>query len=198
MPLIRILFPVLALLVLAACGGGEVDTAQADSSEKVLHYGNGGDPKTLDPNKQSLVLEGNIMYELFEGLVTYDTAGDIVPGQAESWNVSEDGLTYTFRLREGLTWSDGHPVTADDFVYSMSRLLNPLTAAELSFSLYAVKNAENVVRGLMPVESLGLQAVDDRTLIISLDKPQPALMMSLQSVQGLPIPRHVVEKFGAD
>lgn len=188
---------ILFLAFVGACGGSNTGVEGAVPGEKVLHYGSGSDPKTIDPNKQSLVLEGYIMYSLFEGLVTYDRAGSIIPGQAESWEISEDGLTYIFKLKEGLIWSDGQPVTAEDFAFSMRRLLNPMTAAELAFSLYAIKNAEAIIGGKLQPEELGVTVADARTLVIELDKPQPALLASLASVQGLPVPKHVVEQYGS-
>ena len=90
-----------------------------------LHIGNGGEPLTLDPHRYNLNLEEKILADLFEGLTAHDADGRIVPGAAKSWNVSEDGLTWTFRLREDARWSDGAPVTADDFVFSFRRLLDP-------------------------------------------------------------------------
>ncbi len=193
----RLIFS-LALVSLVSCGGDTADTADTGSGEKVLHYGNGGEPKTVDPNLQSLVLEGNIMYALFEGLVSPDAAGNTIPGQAESWNVSEDGLKYVFILRRGLIWSDGHPLTAEDFAYSLRRIVDPETAAELAFSAYAIKNAEAVNTGELPLSALGVKAVDDHTLEITLGKPQPALIATLRSVQGLPVPKHVIEKHGKE
>src|SRR5215831_7715789 len=104
-------------------------TAQA---ETVLHRGNGAEPETLDPAKATGVPEANIQYELFEGLTTYSPSGDIVPGMAEKWEISDDGMTYTFHLRDA-KWSNGDPVTAGDFVYSMRRLVDPATASDYAY-----------------------------------------------------------------
>lgn len=196
----RIMFRLCLMVIvfgLVSCGEESAPVVEGPT-EKVLHYGNGGEPKSVDPNLQSLVLEGNIMYELFEGLVVSAADGSIVPGQAESWTISEDGLQYVFTLRPDLVWSDGHPVTAEDFVFSFQRILDPNTAAELAFSVYALKNAEAVNTGELPVSELGVAALDDRTIEITLGLPQPALLSTLRSVQGLPIPKHIVDKHGKE
>ena len=99
-------------------------------AETVLHRGNSGEPQTLDQAQTSINIEAFILKDLYEGLTIYDAAGKIVPGAAESWKVSEDGLTYTFKLRENAKWSDGSPVTAQDFEFSFKRVEDPKTAAK--------------------------------------------------------------------
>src|SRR5215208_704427 len=102
----------------------------AASAEVVYNRGNSADPESLDPHKTSTVYEAHILRDLFSGLVMQDAKADVVPGAAESWKISDDGKVYTFNLRKGATWSNGDPVTADDFVYSFRRLEDPATAAE--------------------------------------------------------------------
>src|SRR6185295_2774975 len=118
----RLVLPALAAATIFA---GSV-SAQA---EMVLHRGNGAEPETLDPAKSTGVIESNIQYELLEGLTTYAENGEVAPGVATSWEVSDDGLTYTFKLRDE-KWSNGEPVTTNDFVYSFQRLLDPKTASD--------------------------------------------------------------------
>src|SRR5215510_8967057 len=106
------------LLLPAVAAAGLMAGAFSAQAETVLHRGNGAEPETLDPAKSTGVPEANIQYELFEGLTTYDAKGDVVPGAAESWEITDDGKTYVFHLRKDGKWSNGDPVTAGDFVYS--------------------------------------------------------------------------------
>ncbi len=103
----------------------------AEAAQINIH--NGGDPTSLDPHKLSGDWEDRIVGDIFEGLVTEDAGAAAIPGMAESWEVSEDGLVYTFNLRDGIKWSDGVPVTAGDFVFAFQRLMDPATAAEYAY-----------------------------------------------------------------
>ena len=161
-----------------------------------LRIGNGGEPLTLDPHRYNLNLEEKILADLFEGLTAHDADGRIVPGAAQSWTTSEDGLIWTFRLREGARWSDGAPVTAADFAFSFRRLLDPATAASLAYFLYAIDGAAEVNAGNAPPGRLGVQALDPHTLQIRLAKPFPFFAERLIYPTGYPVPRHVVEKLG--
>ena len=119
-PALRRLLLVLAVLVL---GVGQAP------AEVVYNRGNSADPESLDPHKTSTVYEAHVLRDLFLGLVIQNARADLEPGAAESWTISPDGKVYTFKLRQGAIWSNGDPVTADDFVYSFRRLLDPATAA---------------------------------------------------------------------
>ena len=163
-----------------------------------LHIGNDGEPLTLDPHRYNLRLEQTILGDLFEGLTTVDGEGRIVPGAAERWETSEDGLTWTFHLRKDGRWSDSTSVTAHDFVFSLRRLLNPATAASLAYFLYPVVNAEAINMGEMPAETLGVGAIDDYTLEIRLQQPFPFLAERLFYPTGSPVPEHVVAAHGDD
>ena len=163
-----------------------------------LHIGNGGEPLTLDPHRYNLRLEQTILGDLFEGLTTVDAEGRIVPGAAERWETSDDGLTWTFYLRGGARWSDGKPVTAHDFVFSLRRLLDPATAASLAYFLYPVVNAEAVNTGKVPPDALGVRALDDHSLEIRLEMPFPFLAERLFYPTGAPVPAHVVAELGDD
>ena len=163
-----------------------------------LHIGNDGEPLTLDPHRYNLRLEQTILGDLFEGLTTVDAEGRIVPGSAERWETSGDGLTWTFHLRKEGRWSDGKPVTAHDFVFSLRRLLNPATAASLAYFLYPIVNAEAVNIGNEPPEALGVQAIDDHTLEVRLEKPFPFLAERLFYPTGSPVPEHIVSEHGND
>src|SRR5947209_3486709 len=116
-------------------------------AEKVLRFANMGEPETLDPHKAAIINEVNILINLFEGLVVQDPKGDVAPGVAESWTVSADGLTFTFHLRRNAKWSNGEPVTADDFVYSLRRVEDPKVNSQYAEVLYPIKNAQEVNTG---------------------------------------------------
>jgi oligopeptide transport system substrate-binding protein len=158
--------------------------------------GNDGDPETLDQHKTSTIAESNILRDLYEGLVVYDPAAKVVPGVAESWEISEDGLTYTFKLRDTAKWSNGDPVVAGDFVYAFNRIMNPETGAKYANILYPIKGAEAINKG--EGGELGVKAVDDHTLEITLEQPAPYFLQLLTHQTGLPVHPASVEQFGAD
>ncbi len=184
------------ILFLSACSEDKRprDTLPSADTEKILRIGNTAEPKTLDPGLSTLVAEAVIIQSLFQGLTDMRPDGQIIPGQAESWVISDDGLIYTFRLRDGLTWSDGVPMTADDFVYSLRRVLNPSVGAEFAPFYYPIENAEAVHKGELPPGSLGVVALDERVIEIALAKPKPSLIELLSHTSSYPVPKHVVEK----
>jgi oligopeptide transport system substrate-binding protein len=163
----------------------------------VLRRGNIAEPDSLDPHQCTGAWENNIVGDLFMGLTTDDPEARPIPGAAERWTISADGTVWTFTLRAGLFWSDGRPLTASDFEYGFRRLLDPRTAAKYASLQYVVKNAEAVNTGKLPVEALGVRAVDDRTFEITLDAPTPFLPGLLTHYTSYPIPRHAVEQHGA-
>ncbi|MGX6647362.1 peptide ABC transporter substrate-binding protein [Maricaulaceae bacterium MS644] len=177
-------------LTLAACSGGG-----SESDGVVLHRGNGAEPLSLDPHKASGTWENNIIGDMFIGLFTEDAAGEPIPGMAESWEVSEDGLIWTFTLREA-QWSDGEPVDAYDFEFAMRRILDPATLAQYASLLYPIENARLVNTSELPPEELGVNALDARTLQIKLEFPAPYLPGLLTHYTTFPVPRHVVEEHG--
>ena len=172
--------------------------AEHAAGDRVLKLGNAGEPQTLDPQRYNLRLEETVLTDLFLGLTAMNAEGRIVPGAAQSWTVSDDGLVWTFVLRPDGRWSDGRPVTAADFVYSYRRLLDPATAASLAYFMYPLRNARAVNAGELPVERLGASAADDRTLILELDQPYPHLPERLLYPTGFPVPKHVIERVGDD
>jgi oligopeptide transport system substrate-binding protein len=170
--------------------------AQSAFAEVVYNRGNDTDPSTLDHHLTSTVSEGHLMRDLYEGLVVQDANAEIVPGVAESWEISEDGLTYTFVLRENARWSNGDPVTADDFVFAYRRIQDPATAAPYANILYPMKNAEAINTDGMAVEELGAVAIDERTLEITLEQPTPYFLELLTHQTGLPLHQASVEEHG--
>ncbi|OMH34018.1 peptide ABC transporter substrate-binding protein [Motiliproteus sp. MSK22-1] len=181
--------------VSAACLMGIAAHSTADT----LHRGIGGEPGTLDPNLVSGNWEDMVVGDLFMGLVTEGADGINIPGAAESWSLSEDGKVYTFKLRKQAKWSDGKPVTAADFVFGIQRILDPKTAAKYAYILYPIANAEALNKGTMSgMDNLGVKALDDYTLEMTLKAPTPYFIEQLNHYTSFPLPKHVVEKYGSD
>jgi oligopeptide transport system substrate-binding protein len=172
--------------------------ASSALAETVLHRGNAGEPQTLDQAQTSINIEAFILKDLYEGLTIYDAAGKIVPGAAESWTLSDDGTVYTFKIRADAQWSDGSPVTAEDFVFSFKRVEDPKTAAKYANILYPIKNAEKLNKGEGKLDDLGIKAVDEKTLEITLERPTPFFLELLAHQTALPVSKASVEKNGAD
>jgi oligopeptide transport system substrate-binding protein len=168
------------------------------SAEVVYNRANAGEPETLDVHKTSTVQEAHILRDMFEGLVSYSATATPIPGQAAKWEVSEDGKTYTFTLRDGLKWSNGDPVKASDFVYSYRRIMNPETGAKYANILYPILNAEKINKGQAKVEELGVSAPDEKTVVIKLESATPYFVELLTHQTSLPVHQASVEKFGKD
>lgn len=166
------------------------------ANAQILYRGNDGDPETLDHHGTSLISESRLMDDLYSGLVDFSANATVVPGTAERWNLSDDGLTYTFYLREDARWSNGDTVTAHDFVFSYRRLMNPLTNAKYATILYPIKNAEKVNAGELPPADLGVRAIDDRTLEVTLERPTPYFLDQLTHQTGKPLHQKSVEALG--
>lgn len=166
------------------------------ADDALYRRGNDADPETLDPHLSSTVAEAHILRDLCDGLLTYDNRGAIIPGAASAWTVSEDGLTYEFTLRDDGRWSNGEPVTAQDFVYSLRRILTPATAAKYAEVLFPIRDAAPVNRGEKPVEALGVSASDPLRLSVSLEQPTPYFLELLTHQTALPVHRASVERFG--
>jgi oligopeptide transport system substrate-binding protein len=178
-------------------GAWLTNPAAAADNKSSLRRGTANELRSLDPQAVIGGSGGALLYELFEGLVTEDQSGKLVPGVSESWSRSEDGLTYTFKLRKGLRWSDGVPITAEDFVYSWRRVVNPENALRGAGTLFPVKNAVAITRGEKAPDSLGVKARDALTLEVSLEDPAPYFTDILAGFPTAPVPRHVVEKYGS-
>ena len=159
---------------------------------------NGSEPESLDPAYIESVPAGEIDRDLFEGLTSTDHHSNVVPGVAESWK-QVDATTWVFKLRKNATWSNGTPVTAEDFVWSWRRFLDPKTAAKIA-TTYAVylANGMEVVNGKKPVTALGVRAIDAQTLEVKTAGPVPFLPSVVSVAQYGPQPRAVIEKFGKD
>lgn len=177
---------------LAGCGGRVIGL---DLDRRALDIGNGAEPLSLDPHKASGQWENRIIGEMFMGLTTEDARCQPIPGMAESWETSADGLVWTFHLRQA-NWSDGMPCTAYDFEFAFRRILSPDTIAEYAQVTYAILNAQKAKEGSVPVEQIGVRALDERTLEMRLDHPAPYLPGLLKHYTHFPVPKHVVERHG--
>ncbi|TDS71491.1 oligopeptide transport system substrate-binding protein [Pantoea sp. PNA 14-12] len=159
--------------------------------------GNGDEPPTLDVEKAETNDAFAILYDLFEGLVQTMPDGKVVPGLAVSWETA-DNKVWTFHLRPDLTWSDGSPLTAQDVVFSWRRLTDPKTASPYaSFASYAhILNADAVTSGKSPTDSLGVKALDDHTVQVTLDQPVSYFLQFVAHPSLFPISANNVKRFG--
>ncbi|WP_058829017.1 peptide ABC transporter substrate-binding protein [Paenibacillus polymyxa] len=192
----------LAVTALAGCSGTADKTASNDSSaasqadvpQEITANLAGGEPYTLDPAFASDTTSYFVIDNLYEGLYTYDKAGKIVEGASSKVDVSPDGKTYTFTIRDGAKWSNGDPLTAKDFEYSWKRVLNPKTAAYDPSALYYIKGAEAYNTGKGKIEDVGVTAKDDKTLVVELKSPLSFFPTIAVGHAYLPVNQAVVEK----
>ncbi len=183
------------IFALSACSTDQSTTTVAANPTGIT-INNASEPETLDPHLAQGVQEANIIRQFSEGLVSTDNDGNLIPGIATEWTTS-DNKVWTFKLRDA-NWSNGDPVTADDFVYSFRRLVDPATGSYYASYLEDAKlvNAQAVIDGKVKPEELGIKAIDAKTLEITLSEPVPYFvdMMIHSSVQ--PVHRATVEQFG--
>ena len=201
----------LAALALAGCGNdqpqniGDMSNSTPDSSSSApaaegaqeMTFVLSNLPDGIDPGITNNSFAQYVIVNCFEGLVTYDESGSIVGGSAESWDISEDGTVYTFHLREGLKWSDGSPLTAEDFVYSIQRVLTPATTAQyVNMVTDYVLNAQEYYDGTATAEELGVKALDETTLEITLKQPVSYFIDVLSMWVYDPVQKATVEANG--
>ena len=175
------------------------------SAETMLKRGIGSTIGTLDPQVNFLAYEAWIQDDMYEGLVTPGADGEPIPGAAEKWDIADDGLTYTFHLRDGLKWSNGEPLAAQAFVDSVARTLDPNTASEKNYifsSTISITGAGDYMsadnKGPRDPKTLGISAPDDKTVVIKLDKPAPYMLYLMNSFYVPPLHKPSLEKFGKD
>lgn len=183
-----------AALLLSACQA-KVSRPPCPAGEVCLAYGSNNEAGSLDPQTSNLVDEFTIIADLIFGLTTDAPDGTPIPAMATSWETSPDGLVWTFHLRDA-KWSDGVPVTADDFVFAYRRILDPKTASIYSYLVYLLKNGQTVNEGKAPLTAVGARAIDARTLELTLEHPAPYLPELLKHQSFFPVPKHAVEKWG--
>ena len=197
-----VLLLVLAVAAAAFAGGGKEAAAPAAAAERLPSFvrNNLTEPQGLDPVSIQGVPEHNIYMALFEGLVSYHPETlKAVPGVAESWTLSNDGTTVTFKLRRGAVWSDGTPITAQQFVDSWLRFLNPDTAAEYAYMVnMVIEGAEAYNSGEGGPEAVQIRAVDDHTFQVDLVGPAPYAVDMMAHYAFAVHPLHVIQKHGQD
>lgn len=187
----------LALAAALAFGGCQQGAQRpaCPAGKVCLEYGNDTEPLSLDPQRAELYEEALVIGDLMMGLTTEAADGAVIPGMAERWETSSDGLTWTFHLRPA-RWSDGTPVTAEDFVFAYRRVLDPKTGATYAYLLELLKNGAAASAGKAPLETVGARALDTRTLQLTLEHPAPYLPQLLTHLSFYPAPAHVVRRWG--
>jgi len=187
-----------ACLLLGACGetGGQSQIERLESG--VLFRNDGQEFSTVDPHQADGQWASTVNADMFVGLTRLGRDGLPEPALAESWSISEDGLTWTFSLRDGLSWSDGRPLVADDVVFSLRRAVDPATLAAYADVYAPVLNAEPIMRGEAEPETLGVAAPDPDTVVITLHHPMPYLLELMADARGAVVPQHAIEAHGEE
>jgi len=183
MKLLRLSVILFTCLAITSCGG----STEPGSSASVLHRGLVSEPESLDPHKARSIQAADVLRDIGEGLLGYSETGELLPAAATNWEISEDGLTYTFQLRPEARWSNGDAVTAEHYVFSLRRLVDPATAAFYAQALEAIVNSQEVVAGELPASDLGVEAIDPLTLKVSLQQPTPYLLGLLTHPSTFPV-----------
>ena len=188
---------ILTALIAGNAMAADVPAGVQLAEKQTLVRNNGAEVQSLDPHKIEGVPESNVNRDLFEGLLVTDVDGHPAPGVAEKWE-NKDFKVWTFHLRKDAKWSDGTPVTADDFVYSWQRLANPNTASPYaSYLQYGhIANIDDIIAGKKPVTDLGVKAIDANTFEVTLSEPVPYFYKLLVHPSVSPVPKSAVEKFG--
>lgn len=178
---------------LVACGGDSSTSASGEVEQKIV-YNMGADPKTLDPALNQESQAGSVIANAFEGLMKIGPDEKPTYGVAKEHTLSEDGLVYTFKLKEDAKWSDGSKVTANDFDYAWKRALKKETAATYAYQLYYIKGAEKYNKGEGKVEDVGIKVIDENTLEVTLENPTPYFLELMAFPTYYPVKKDIVEK----
>ena len=185
---------IMALLI--ALSGFSISCNNNTNSDSIV-VNMWSEPKTIDPSLNTMKAVNVYIIHAFEGLTKLDSNNNIRGGMAESWDISEDGLKYTFHLRTNAKWSDGKPVTANDFEYSWKRALNPKTASDYSYTMEIIKNAEKINAGLMDYDNLGVKAIDDYTFEVILENPTVYFLDFIADTGiFMPLRKDIIETYG--
>ena len=182
---------------LTGCGSGESNVSLGNKTG-ILYWGNGTEPASLDPHIATGVPEHHIMSSVMEGLVLKDRKSlEPRPGVAESWTISDDGRVYTFKLRDDARWSNGDPHIANDYVWSWWRALQPALGNQYAYMLFPIKNAKRYYdRETEDFGDVGVKALDQRTLQVTLTNPTPYFLQLLDHYSLFPVHQATIEKFG--
>ncbi len=175
-------------------------TGETLASDQTFTYRDLDESPSIDPGIAEDSAGGDILRDLFEGLYNQDAAGNLVPGIALSHTVSDDGMTYTFSLRDNAKWSNGDPVTAGDFEYAWKRAASPELASPYSWfiEIMALENGSEVIAGDVPPSELGVTAIDDTTLEVRLTQPLPYFPQMLTHFTTFPVHQATIEAHGSD
>lgn len=183
--------------VISACGSsGTGSNEQSSETEQKIVYNLGADPKTIDPQLSSAIDGSTIIVNNFEGLMRLDENSKPKPAAADKYEASDDGLVYKFYMREDAKWSDGQSVKAQDFEYAWKRALNPEVAAEYAYQLFYLKNAESYYKGKSKIEDIGVKALDDKTLEVTLEAPVPYFLSLTSFPTYYPVRKDIIEEKG--
>lgn len=179
-----LLAALLAAFVFAGCGPKTESAAVPE-----LRRGNGSEPDSIDPQLARMEAAMTILRDTHEGLVSMAPDGSAIPGAAESWTVSDDGRSYTFKVRPTARWSNGDRLVAEDFAFAFRRLVDPKTASQYALMLEPVVNAADIVAGRMASAALGVFAPDEATLVVELAGPSPYFIAMLSHPSTFPVHR---------
>ena len=186
-----VLAATLATSLFIGCGDSSSNSGSSSSNQQLV-FNLGEDTETMDPTLNNSSGAGTMILNAFEGLMVLDENDQPVEGTAESMEVSEDGLVYTFKIREDAKWSDGEAVTADNFKYSWLRALNKETAAEYAYQLFYIKNAEKFYNGEATAEEVGINVIDEKTLEVTLETPTAYFPQLLAFTTYVPLREDIV------
>ncbi|WP_226619144.1 peptide ABC transporter substrate-binding protein [Cytobacillus firmus] len=181
-----------SFLVVAACSSEESNSENTKEEKKII-YALPDEPETLDPTLNTYSRSSIVMQNLFRGLYTIDASGLPVPALAEDTQVDETGTKYTFKIHKDAKWSDGEPVTAHDFEFSWKRVLDPEVASGAAFDLYYLKNGLAYNEGKAKADEVGVKAIDDQTLEVTLENPTTYFLNLLCTTSYYPVRKDVVE-----
>lgn len=194
----NLLLWLVSLMAVLPLQAAEIPPGTVLSPQQIFRYNNHSDPNSIDPQRVEENTAAQVALDLFEGLIWLDGEGNPQPAQAQSWQKSDDGKTYIFSLRPGLTWSDGSALTAQDFVTGWQRAVDPAIASPFADYLAAahVVNAQQIVNGKLAPQELGIRAVDQHTLEIKLDQATPWFISMLAWPTTFPVPHRQVAQYG--
>jgi len=198
MRLFRFILPACVIVgMLTACAGGE-SNVESGNRDGFLHYGNGAEPQGLDPHVVTGVPENHIIRALFEGLAVKNPITlEPEPGVAERWDISEDGRVYTFYINPEAKWSNGEPMTASDYVWSWNRALHPDTGSLYAYMLYPIVNSEAYSkREITDFDQVGVKALDDLTLQVTLNAPTPYFLQLMDHYSSFAVHPETLLKYG--
>ncbi len=189
-----IIYRIIAIVLTCACSLSWADKL----SSSQLNRAGSVDPESLDPQKLQSKAAGDVARDLFEGLVSIGPKGTIIPAQASHWTISEDRKCYRFTLRDSLKWSDGKPLTSNDFVFAYRRAVSPAVKSPYAwyFNAAGISNSREIINGAKPSEDLGVIAIDNKTIEIELIQPLSHFLNMLPNPAMFPVPEHTIIKHG--